>query len=321
MFRDFAPFDSLPAAAIGAIRDARLSTVRLAQLVAVAVVARMRVCLVVQLSSTSVGSEGRFPGHRQGLRRVETRHLQKQVAISTMSSVELLRRREFLSMKMRAVICGCFALTMMSTGLLEAKERTTEQMRAYAERRIAKADEEQLTKFVSAIDRDSDGKITDEEFARRIEVFQQIFVTVKPIPASSGDKLPENWLTDWEKAREESQKTGKPVVAMFSASWCGPCKMMIANVYPTEEAKQALKAFVPVYIDSEKLVDLASENNIRAYPTFVCFDAEGESVAQKVGGGGVDAFLEMLASFEAEAKPASETPAESKPEEPTDDGA
>ena len=54
---------------------------------------------------------------------------------------------------------------------------------------------------------------------------------------------------------------------------------------------------MPVYIDSEKQVDLASENGIRAYPTFVCFDSEGEPIGEHVGGGGVDEFLEMLATF------------------------
>ena len=194
-------------------------------------------------------------------------------------------------------------LASVQVASLSAKERTAEQMRVYAEKRIANADAEQLDIFVKSLDKDGDGKISDGEFARRIEVFQQVFVTVQPVPSNKGEKLPDNWMTDWEKARAKSMETGKPVVAMFSASWCGPCKMMIANVYPTKEAKEALESFVPVYIDSEKQVELASENGIRAYPTFVCFDAEGESISQHVGGGGVDDFLEMLGSFQSELKP------------------
>ncbi|MGB0597538.1 MAG: thioredoxin family protein [Rubripirellula sp.] len=188
-------------------------------------------------------------------------------------------------------------LLVFSSGLAVAKDRTTDELRTYAERRIANADDEQLTEFVNSLDQDADGTITDAEFKRRIEVFQQVFVTVQPVRAGGGHGLPDNWMTDFEKAREKSAETGKPVLAMFSASWCGPCKMMIASVYPTDEAKQALDAFVPVYIDSEQQVDLATKNEVRAYPTFICFDADGESIGQHVGGGGVDDFVSMLATF------------------------
>ncbi|MEM1067952.1 MAG: hypothetical protein AAGI63_03575, partial [Planctomycetota bacterium] len=64
-----------------------------------------------------------------------------------------------------SLLIGCI-------GYASGKERTTEQMRAYAERRIANAEEEQLTAFIKGLDVDADGKITDAEFARRIEVFQ-----------------------------------------------------------------------------------------------------------------------------------------------------
>ena len=209
-------------------------------------------------------------------------------------------------MAIRSAMSAVFLL-VFSSGVAVAKDRTTEELRTYAERRIANADDEQLTAFVTSLDRDADGTITDTEFERRIEVFQQVFVTVQPVPTGGGHDLSDNWLTDFEKAREKSAETGKPVLAMFSASWCGPCKMMIANVFPAEEAKQALDAFVPVYIDSEQQVDLATKNEVRAYPTFICFDTEGESIGQHVGGGGVEDFISMLATFQDSA------PADTKP--------
>ena len=200
-------------------------------------------------------------------------------------------------MAIRSAMSAVFLFIFSSVGILLAKDRTAEELRTYAERRIANADDEQLNAFVTSLDLDADGTITDAEFKRRIEVFQQVFVTVQPVPAAGGHGLPDNWMTDFEKARVKSAETGKPVLAMFSASWCGPCKMMIANVYPTDEAKQALDAFVPVYIDSEQQVDLATKNEVRAYPTFICFDTDGESIGQHVGGGGVDDFVSMLATF------------------------
>lgn len=187
---------------------------------------------------------------------------------------------------------------LVTTKFATGKDRSVDEMRAYAEQRIAKAEDEQVTAFVQALDLNDDGTITAAEFARRIEVFQQVFVTIQPIPAGGDHGLPDNWMTDFNQARAKSAEVGKPILVMFSASWCGPCKAMIAHVYPTEDAKNALEAFVPVYIDSEKQIDLASENNIRAYPTFVCFGSEGESIGQHVGGSNVDDFVTMLAGFQ-----------------------
>jgi thiol-disulfide isomerase/thioredoxin len=199
-------------------------------------------------------------------------------------------------MAIRFVITAAIFL-LLPSAFSAATERTAEEFRKYAARRLAEVDDQQLTAFVDAVDQDSDGTISDAEFANRIDIFQRIFKTVQPIPTSGGHALPDNWLTDFQQASEKSSETGKPILAMFSASWCGPCKAMIANVYPTDEAKQALAAFVPVYIDSEKETDLAAKNDIRAYPTFVCFDTSGKAIDQHVGGGDVDKFVEMLSGF------------------------
>lgn len=181
--------------------------------------------------------------------------------------------------------------------LVMADDQTTEEFQAYVTRRMPKVDEEQLAAFIKLVDVDDDGHITDVEFAGRIDAYQQAFKSVTPTTAERGHGLPDNWLTDFESARELSIESGKPIVAMFSASWCGPCKAMIANVFPTDEAKKALEEFVPVYIDSEKQQELASENNINAYPTFICFDVNGAAIEQHRGGGDIKKLMNMLTKF------------------------
>ena len=73
--------------------------------------------------------------------------------------------------------------------------------------------------------------------------------------------------------------------------------MMIAQVFPDEKVKAALNGMVPVYVDSEVEVEKATENGIQAYPTFVCFSPDGNSVTSRVGGGDVSKFLEMIETF------------------------
>ena len=82
--------------------------------------------------------------------------------------------------------------------------------------------------------------------------------------------------------------------------------MMIARVFPKDEAKRALGDFVPVYIDSEKQRALASKYEIRAFPTFVCMDSGGEEVDRHVGSGDLAKFTDLLASFSQSAKDAAD---------------
>ncbi len=200
---------------------------------------------------------------------------------------------DYMAVRLVSVVATFFLAAHFSA----ARERTVKEFRAYAARHIVDADKRQLDSFVTKVDSNADGTITDIEFADRIVMFQQVFKSVPIREHQSDQELPQYWLTDFAKARKPSARTGKPIVAMFSASWCGPCKRMIARVYPTDEAKEALREFVPVYIDSEKHRELAAMNGIRSFPTFICFNVDGAPVTQHVGGGTVKDFVEMLQSF------------------------
>ena len=193
----------------------------------------------------------------------------------------------------------CCGLVVPTTSI--AKERSVENFTKYVARRLVKTEDSKLAEFVARVDKNSDGVISDEEFANRIAAYQQVFQKVQVKATKRGHGLPENWLTNFDEAIKQSQETGKPIVAMYSASWCGPCKWMIATVYPTEEASKALEDFVPVYIDCEKHRDLATQNKIRAFPTFKVFTNEGVEAATHVGASNTEGFIELLTEFHAAA--------------------
>lgn len=203
----------------------------------------------------------------------------------------------------RLTLSCCIAIGLFASCLSGAlaKERSVDDFRSYAQRRLAKVDDAKLTEFVQRVDKNNDGVISDAEFKSRVAAYQEVFRGLRAKASKRGHGLPDNWLTDFDEALAESKKTGKPVLAMFSASWCGPCKMMIATVYPTKDAKKALADFVPVYIDSEKKRDLASKNDIRAFPTFKCFTPEGELADDHVGATQTAGFIELLTQFHAAA--------------------
>lgn len=83
----------------------------------------------------------------------------------------------------------------------------------------------------------------------------------------------------WDQKIAEANKDGKIVVANFSASWCGPCRV-ISPVYA--EMSQTYPQLMFLTVDVDELVDFSSSWDIRATPTFF-FLKNGEQVDKLVG--------------------------------------
>ncbi|OAY74043.1 Thioredoxin Y, chloroplastic, partial [Ananas comosus] len=65
------------------------------------------------------------------------------------------------------------------------------------------------------------------------------------------------------------EKSDKPVLVDFYATWCGPCQFMVPVL---EEVSEKLKDKIQVVkIDTEKYVSIANRYRIEALPTFIIF--------------------------------------------------
>uniref|UniRef100_A0A0E0DMN0 Thioredoxin domain-containing protein n=1 Tax=Oryza meridionalis TaxID=40149 RepID=A0A0E0DMN0_9ORYZ len=84
---------------------------------------------------------------------------------------------------------------------------------------------------------------------------------------------------DWDRKIEEANKDGKIVVANFSASWCGPCRV-IAPIYA--EMSKTYPQLMFLTIDVDDLMDFSSSWDIRATPTF--FFIKNEKQVDKLVG-------------------------------------
>ncbi|KAL3531593.1 hypothetical protein ACH5RR_005114 [Cinchona calisaya] len=83
----------------------------------------------------------------------------------------------------------------------------------------------------------------------------------------------------WDQKLTEARRDGKIVIANFSASWCGPCRM-IAPFYCELSEKHPSLMFLT--LDVDELTEFSTSWDIKATPTFF-FLKDGQQIDKLVG--------------------------------------
>jgi thiol-disulfide isomerase/thioredoxin/limonene-1,2-epoxide hydrolase len=104
------------------------------------------------------------------------------------------------------------------------------------------------------------------------------------------------WMTDFEEAKSLAAKFNKTLIGDFYATWCGPCKMLFAEVFSTAEFKNAAKDFILVKIDIDKEPATAQKYNVESIPTVVFWTPKHQEVKRFVGFKPLDDVLGEMAS-------------------------
>lgn len=107
------------------------------------------------------------------------------------------------------------------------------------------------------------------------------------------------WLHDFDKALLAANASGKMVICDFMASWCGPCKMMDAEVFHSDKFKEMSKDFVLVKVDVDEQKAIAQKYGITAMPTVKFLKGDGSVVHEFVGYGGPDQVYGEIAKAKA----------------------
>ena len=88
-----------------------------------------------------------------------------------------------------------------------------------------------------------------------------------------------DWRKDFGSAIAEARVSDKPLLLVFSASWCPPCIVMKHEVWSDSEISEVVKdGFVPLHIDVDDKRDaaIAARYGIRGIPAVLIIDANGD---------------------------------------------
>lgn len=92
-----------------------------------------------------------------------------------------------------------------------------------------------------------------------------------------------DWRGDLDSALAEVETSGKPLLLVFSASWCPPCIVMKHDVWPDAEVSHAVnRGYVPLHVDVDDPANsaLAARYDIRGIPAVLIIDAQGKLLQQ-----------------------------------------
>jgi thiol:disulfide interchange protein len=90
-----------------------------------------------------------------------------------------------------------------------------------------------------------------------------------------------------EAAKKEAAKTGKLIFIDAYTDWCGPCKIMAKTSFKDPKVAELFNAnFINLKIEMEKDPDgqeVAMKYSVKAYPTLLIIDSDGNLVKQTLG--------------------------------------
>jgi thiol:disulfide interchange protein len=95
-----------------------------------------------------------------------------------------------------------------------------------------------------------------------------------------------NAPASYEEAIEQARAENKPVLLIFTASWCGPCQQMKKSVYPSAPVQAVANRLIWLTVDVDLPANqsLTQKHGISGIPALVIIDANGRSKSKISGG-------------------------------------
>lgn len=95
----------------------------------------------------------------------------------------------------------------------------------------------------------------------------------KPARKSAAQTM--QWQPSLAAAEKESQQTGKPVMVVFHATWCGACRMLEQQTLTDAKVIEAAQQWIAVKVDVDKEAKIAEQYGVQSLPTTGFLRADG----------------------------------------------
>lgn len=117
--------------------------------------------------------------------------------------------------------------------------------------------------------------------------------TVLAADFPKGSPAFEHKLSD---ALAKAKSENKPVIAVFSAVWCGPCQAMKKEVYPSKEVAAFHDKFVWAYLDADEAANgpAMEKYGVSGIPHIQFISKDGKSIDKQVGSTSPSEFADTL---------------------------
>jgi FKBP-type peptidyl-prolyl cis-trans isomerase 2 len=115
-------------------------------------------------------------------------------------------------------------------------------------------------------------------------------VVFKPFIGSDGL----SWLDNLEEAKEESRRTGKPLLVHFHDQWDSNNRTLLATILPDTRVVTAAAGYIRVRVNNLDRVTMLRDYRVSTIPAILVFDSEGKELQRFIGVPKVDELADEL---------------------------
>ena len=109
------------------------------------------------------------------------------------------------------------------------------------------------------------------------------------------------WRHDFESARRDAERTGRPLLVHFSAGWCGPCRQMERDVLSRPRLLATLdREVIGCKLDLDRNRAVADRYRVSSIPADVLLTPDGRVLGQMTGRRDVGDYLDRVSAVTAQ---------------------